>query len=174
MPGIRHHPPSRSPANRASRARAAALLSALWLAGTLAQPETPADGAAVATGSGALETGIVVEKLQPPDPPARPAALFVPVGRLEAGDEVYYTIRVSNPGKQPVTDVEIIKRLPVGLHYVAGSATGPASIIELSADGGASFAAQRKDGDYTHLRWRLERPIAPGATVLLRFRATFR
>jgi uncharacterized repeat protein (TIGR01451 family) len=174
MPGIRHHPPSRSPANRASRARAAALLSALWLAGALAQPETPADGAAVATGSGALETGIVVEKLQPPDPPARPAALFVPVGRLEAGDEVYYTIRVSNPGKQPVTDVEIIKRLPVGLHYVAGSATGPSSVIELSTDGGATFAPQRKDGDYTHLRWRLERPIAPGATVLLRFRATFR
>ena len=27
--------------------------------------------------------------------------------------------------------------------------------------------------DYTHVRWILTKPLAPGATALLRFRATF-
>jgi uncharacterized repeat protein (TIGR01451 family) len=166
--------PRLTPAARASREWAAALLLGLWLAGALAQPEVPADGAAVATGSGALETEIVVEKLSPANPPTRPVALFVPVGRLEAGDEVHYTIRVRNPGKQPVTDAQVTKRLPVGLHFVAGSATGPSCIIEFSTDGGTTFTAQRSGGNYTHVRWTLQRPLAPGATALLRFRATFR
>jgi uncharacterized repeat protein (TIGR01451 family) len=159
---------------RASRATVAALLMGLWLAGALAQPQAPPDGTAVATGSGPLETEIVVEKLLPANPPARPFELFSPVGRLEAGDEVHYTIRVRNPGKQPVTDAQVTKRLPVGLHYVAGSAAGPSCTIEFSTDGGSTFTAQRKDSDYTHVRWTLQRPLAPGATALLRFRATFR
>ena len=170
--------PRLTPAAHASRARAraraAALLAGLWLAGALAQPQAPADGAAVATGSGALETEIVVEKLLPANPPARPFAVFAPVGRLEAGDEVHYTIRVRNPGKQPVTDAQVTKRLPVGLYYLAGSASGPSCTIEFSTDGGSTFTAQRKDADYTHVRWTLQRPLAPGATALLRFRATFR
>jgi hypothetical protein len=29
-------------------------------------------------------------------------------------------------------------------------------------------------GGFTHLRWSLRRPLPPGATALLRFRATFR
>ena len=27
---------------------------------------------------------------------------------------------------------------------------------------------------YTHIRWQLRNPLAPGATALARFRATFR
>ena len=50
--------PRLTPAARASRpARAAALLAGLWLAGALAQPQAPADGAAVATGSGPARNG---------------------------------------------------------------------------------------------------------------------
>lgn len=166
--------PRLPPVARASWARAAALLMGLWLAGALAQPQATADGVAVATGSGTLETEIVVEKLLSANPPTRPFALFAPVGRLEAGDEVHYTIRVRNPGKQPVTDAQVTKRLPVGLHYLAGSATGPSCTIEFSTDGGSTFTTQRKDADYTHVRWTLQRSLAPGATTLLRFRATFR
>jgi len=137
-------------------------------------PELTAAGAAVATGSDLLETEIVIEKLEPADPPARPTARFVPAGRLEAGDEVHYTIRVRNPGKIPVTDAQVTKRMPFGLHYLAGSATGPACDIEFSTDGGKTFAAKPKDGDYTHVRWTMRRPIPPQSTALLRFRATFR
>jgi hypothetical protein len=41
-------------------------------------------------------------------------------------------------------------------------------------NGGASFQAEADPLQLSHLRWNLRRPLAPGATALLRFRATFR
>jgi hypothetical protein len=64
--------------------------------------------------------------------------------------------------------------MPFGLHYLVGSATGPACDIEFSTDGGKTFAARPKEGDYTHVRWSMRRPVPPQSTALLRFRATFR
>jgi uncharacterized repeat protein (TIGR01451 family) len=105
---------------------------------------------------------------------AQAAARFVPATRLAAGDEVHYTLRVTNPGKAPVTDVQVTKRMPQGLQFIPGSAMGPASLVELSTDGGTTFTAKPKGSDFTHVRWSLKRPLPPGATALLRFRATFR
>jgi uncharacterized repeat protein (TIGR01451 family) len=137
------------------------------------------------TGSGPLDATIVVEKLLvrkgPGDDEVR---LWVPARRLSAGDEVHYTVRVRNPGKEAVTEVVVTKRLPFGVRYELGSATGPACAIQLSTDGGRTFAtpdiARGKKGprkpatvEYTHVRWVLAKPLAPGATALLRFRATF-
>ena len=150
------------------------LLLGLSAAAAGAEPELTAAGAAIATGSGLLETEIVVEKLEPANPPSRPQGRFVPAGRLEAGDEVHYTIRVRNPGTNPVNEVQVTKRMPFGLHYLPGSATGPACDIEFSADGGKTFAAKPQDGDYTHVRWSMRQPLPPSSTALLRFRATFR
>jgi uncharacterized repeat protein (TIGR01451 family) len=150
------------------------LLLGFGVAALAKEPELTAAGAAIATGSDLLETEIVVEKLVPADPPAMPAARFAPAERLEAGDEVHYTIRVRNPGKNPVTNAQVTKRMPFGLHYLAGSATGPACDIEFSTDGGRTFAARPKEGDYTHVRWTMRRPLPPESTALLRFRATFR
>jgi uncharacterized repeat protein (TIGR01451 family) len=150
------------------------LLLGFGAAALAQEPELTAAGAAVATGSDLLETEILVEKLLPADPPARPTARFVPAERLEAGDEVHYTIHVRNPGKNPVTDAQVTKRMPFGLHYLAGSATGPACDIEFSTDGGRTFSAKPKNGDYTHIRWTMRRPLPPQSTALLRFRATFR
>jgi uncharacterized repeat protein (TIGR01451 family) len=139
-----------------------------------AEPELSAVGAAIATGSGLLETTIVAEKLEPPSRPARGAGRFVPATRLVAGDEVHYTLRVTNPGEAPVADVQVTKRLPQGLQFIPGSAAGPSSLVEFSVDGGSTFTARPKDGEFTHVRWSLRRPLPPGATALLRFRATFR
>jgi uncharacterized repeat protein (TIGR01451 family) len=138
------------------------------------EPELTAVGAAIATGSDLLETAIVAEKLEPPARPGQGPGRFVPATRLAAGDEVHYTLRVTNPGKAPVTDVQVTKRMPHGLHFIAGSAVGPASRVEFSSDGGATFTAKPTDGEFTHVRWSLRRPLPPGATALLRFRATFR
>ena len=165
------------PRSRHSPARALAALALLLAAAVPAsaqETDTAGTSAAVATGSGALETTIVVEKLEPPAPPARTHGRFVRAERLEAGDEVHYTIRVHNPGKEPVSEVQVTKRMPFGLHYVPGSATGPACDTEFSGDGGRTFAARPPADDLSHLRWTLRRPIPPGATALLRFRATFR
>jgi uncharacterized repeat protein (TIGR01451 family) len=168
------------PALRSSRVSpfvagwAALLVAAAAAPAAAADPEMTATGAAIATGSDLLETAIVVERLEPPAQPGRDAGRFVPASRLAAGDEVHYTLRVTNPGKAPVTDVQVTKRLPQGLQFIAGSAAGPSSIVEFSADGGATFLAKPKSTEFTHVRWSLRRPLPAGATALLRFRATFR
>ncbi len=153
---------------------AALLLAAVAAPAAASGPELTATGAAIATGSDLLETAIVVERLEPPARPGQGAGRFVPASRLAAGDEVHYTLRVTNPGKSPVTDVQVTKRLPQGLQFIAGSAAGPSSIVEFSADGGATFLAKPESAEFTHVRWTLRRPLPAGATALLRFRATFR
>jgi uncharacterized repeat protein (TIGR01451 family) len=145
--------------------------------------------AAVATGSGPLETTIAVEILEIDSGPGdQEVRRWIPAQRLNAGDELHYTVRVRNPGETPVSDVVVTKRLPFGVRYHPGSATGPACKVHFSADGGATFAVPapaktagpRKNArtampthEYTHVRWVLEKPLAPGATALLRFRAVF-
>ena len=140
--------------------------------------------AAVATGSGPLETTITAELLVVENgPDDREVRRWVPAQRLMAGDEVHYTVRVRNPGEEPVADVVVTKRLPFGVRYQPGTATGPACDIQFSDDGGITFAApagNAKKGarkpapaEYTHVRWVLRKPLAPGATALLRFRAVF-
>jgi uncharacterized repeat protein (TIGR01451 family) len=137
------------------------------------EAEMSAVGAALATGTDLLETEITAETFVQParagDPPR-----FTVARRLAAGDEVHYTIRVRNPGQQPVRDVQVTKRMPFGMQYLPGSAAGPASDIEFSTDGGRSFQARPDSDEYSHLRWNLRRPLPPGSTALLRFRATFR
>jgi len=167
-------PSQRQPVLRLAAIAGCLLLLGLANPALAAEPEPTAAGAAIATGSDLLETEIVVEKLLPADPPARPTARFVPAGRLEAGDEVHYTIRVRNPGTNPVTDVQVTKRMPFGLHYLPDSATGPACDIEFSTDGGITFQPRPVADEYTHVRWTMRRPLPPDATALLRFRATFR
>jgi uncharacterized repeat protein (TIGR01451 family) len=144
--------------------------------------------APVATGSGPLTATIEAETLRVVEQPDGSAARsWEQATRLSAGDEVYYTIRVHNPGKAEVADVVVTKRLPLGVHYKRGSAVGPACDVQFSIDGGNTFAPAGQLGagsggkparkvapsDYTHVRWILSRPLAPGATALLRFRATF-
>ena len=142
----------------------------------------------MATGSGPLETTIVVETLQIESGPGeREIRRWVPARRLDAGDEVHYTVKVRNPGEEPVSSVVVTKRLPFGVRYLPGSAAGPACKVQFSSDGGATFKAPeppranatRKNArpvpaaEYTHVRWVLDKPIAPKATALLRFRAVF-
>lgn len=134
-----------------------------------------APGAVTVTGSGPVTTAIVVEVLETGQgPDGRVEKRFVEARRLKAGEEVYYTIRVTNPGKTPVEDVVVTKRLPFGVDYIRGSAAGPACDVEFSTDGGNAFEARPKSGEYTHVRWTFGHPLAPGATALLRFRAIFR
>jgi uncharacterized repeat protein (TIGR01451 family) len=153
---------------------------ALWAVLCLPGPVRAADSkpeapAVAASGSGPLETEILVEGLVSEErADGTMEKRFVEARRLQAGEEIYYTIRVRNAGKESVTDVVVTKRMPFGVDYVTGSATGPDCDVELSADNGATYSSGGKPGEYTHVRWLCQRPLAPGATALLRFRAIFR
>ena len=93
------------------------------------------------------------------DAPGRPRgdALRRRRDRLEAGDEVYYTIRVRNPGKEPVTDIVVTKRMPFGVHYVARLGCGPGLRRRVLAPTTARRTSPRaaRPREYTHVRWTL-------------------
>ena len=185
--------PSRpSPALRPLVPGALALVALAASAGIFAPAVDAQDAgipnAAVVSGSGPLEASIAAELLEVrTGPGGREIRRWIPAQRLSAGDEVHYTVRVRNPGEAPVADVVVTKRLPFGVVYQPGSAAGPACDVQFSADGGLTFAPPerpraanlRKSArkgpapEYTHVRWVMRKPLAPGATALLRFRAVF-
>ena len=109
---------------------------------------------------------------------------MVPAKLLSQGQVIYYTLRITNPTPVAANNVAVSQRIPNNTTYLPGSAGGPGADIEFSIDGGRSFARaeelKAEDGSsqappesYTHIRWRLRNPLAPGAMALARFRATF-
>jgi len=187
------HPCTERSGSRLSAAFAALILllcMSTWQGRVLAQGVADNPKVAEATGSGPLQTAIEVQKLEVSvGPGGQEIRRWVPAERLNAGDEVHYTVRVHNPGKQAVDKVVVTKRLPFGVHYLRGSATGPAVEVQFSIDGGETYATPETlaraarggkksankplEKDYTHVRWVLRKPLGPASTALLRFRATF-
>ena len=119
-------------------------------------------------------------------PDGRETQRFLPATLLTQGQVVYYTVRIHNPTPVFISDVEVTQRMPANTTYVLGSAAGPAAEVSLSSDGGQSFEreTERKENvagrvetadpaRYTHVRWKLRYPLAPGAVALARFRAVF-
>jgi uncharacterized repeat protein (TIGR01451 family) len=112
-------------------------------------------------------------------------SMFVPAVVFGQGQEIDYTVRITNPGMQPIENVTVVQPLPANTRYVAGSATGAGADILFSTDGGQSFArpaalSSTRDPDlpaapaeYTHIQWQLRYALAPRAVVLARFRAVF-
>lgn len=131
-----------------------------------------------------LRTQLIAEVRETTGPAERPGFRMVPAKRLAQGQVVYYTVRITNPTPVFANKVQVSQMIPANTTYVAGSAAAPGADVEFSIDGGQTFApaADLKLPDgvtkapperYTHIRWRLRNPLAPGATALARFRATF-
>jgi uncharacterized repeat protein (TIGR01451 family) len=162
-------------------ALALSLLAALS-AGAEAVVTDPEEGTE-AQASGPVEIVTIVERLiHNPDADGIEYRPLVQESILDIGDEVQYTIRVTNPGTEPVGELVVTKRLPVGLHYVPGTAVGPDCEVLVSDDGGHEFRGATggrgshyidRKIEHSHLRWILAGPLAPGATAILRFRAVF-
>ena len=113
---------------------------------------------------------------------------WVPAGTVQEGEKLYYTVRVRNPDKQPMTNVVIVREIPAGTVYVPGSASAPGADARFSADGGKTFGSSSQlvvtdssgksrpaaARDLTHIRWKFSYPLAGGATALVRFAVIFR
>lgn len=166
----------------------AVLLAAAWLASAVQAAES-------------IETTLIAEVREEANVAGRRLARLVPATVLHEGQVVFYTVRILNRTSEPARDVVVVQRVPENTHYVPNSAGGPGAEITFSADGGQSFAREGQlivvepslplseptDGtvrqpltrpatseDYTHIRWRLRNPLAPGAVALARFRAVFK
>ena len=157
----------------------------------VAQEIVPQEGTTLGTAPEApvVETRLIAEvREQAAGASGNPGAYFVPATRLEEGREVFYTVRIRNPGAEFARDVVVVQPIPENTSYVPQSAAGPGAEITFSVDGGLSFGAEEQltftdqagisrpatARDYTHIRWRLRNPLAPGAVALARFRAIFR
>ena len=130
-----------------------------------------------------LRTQLIAEVREALSGGDRPAYRMVPATRLSQGQEVYYTVRITNPTPVFANNVVVSQRIPANTTYVEDSAFGPGAEIDFSMDGGVTFAPPENlkldDGSrapperYTHIRWRLRNPLAPGSVALARFRAVF-
>ena len=132
-----------------------------------------------------VETELVAEVRESADLGGeRESYRFVPATTLAQGQVIYYTLRIRNPEPIFAARVAVTQRIPVNTAYVAGSAAGPGAEIFFSIDGGQTFAPAARLIDvkaqplpperYTHIRWQLRNPLAPGAVALARFRAVFK
>lgn len=113
---------------------------------------------------------------------------WLPATDIRQGQVVYYTVKIRNPGTEAAHNVVVTKAVPANTRYVPDSAAAPGATISFSVDGGMTFAPARElvardargaarqasPETYTHIRWQLRYPLAPGATAYARFRAVFR
>lgn len=104
------------------------------------------------------------------------------------GTEIIYVITYRNGGSQPANDVVINNPIPAEMLFVAGSAEGQGTRIDMSVDGGKQFGSlealqvKAADGkpraargeDVTHVRWTVQGAIAPGKSGSVSYRALVR
>jgi uncharacterized repeat protein (TIGR01451 family) len=131
-----------------------------------------------------LRTQLIAEVRETLNAQDRPIHRMVPATRLSQGQVVYYTVRITNPTPVFANNVVVSQRVPANTTYMERSAVGPGAEIDFSVDGGVTYAGPEElrlgDGTrapperYTHIRWRLKNPLAPGAVALARFQAVFR
>jgi uncharacterized repeat protein (TIGR01451 family) len=101
---------------------------------------------------------------------------LVPARRVVPGDRVVFTLAYRNTGSQPLADLVFDNPVPSGVVYRASAANSPAP--ELSVDG-RRYGTPAQLGtidpaDVTHVRWRLARPLAPGASGTFAFQAVLK
>ena len=118
-------------------------------------------------------------------PEGRQEIKRVPLGQAVPGQMVVFVNTVANQGKLPAEGVMVVNPVPKQMAYVDGTAGGDGVVITYSVDGGKSYDRPGKlqvlgaDGlprtatgsDYTNIRWQFTKPLPPGSTEQVEFRA---
>lgn len=102
--------------------------------------------------------------------------------KLLPGERVGYQIEVNNLGNEAADDIVIANPIPEHTVYIQGSAKGLNTTIEFSVDNGKTFAlpaqlfvekegkrVQATAADYTQVRWKLNQPLAAGASSTVQY-----
>jgi uncharacterized repeat protein (TIGR01451 family) len=126
-------------------------------------------------------TALAARQAGTPDRGRDPAA-------LRPGDVLRYRLRFTNLAADSVRQVQFTDPIPVGLRYLAGSASADRDDVRISysIDGGRSYSTQPVieevvDGKtvrrpapasmYTHIRWTVTGWLQPQAKVTAAFQA---
>jgi len=105
--------------------------------------------------------------------------------KVVPGDTVIFTNVYENVGSEPVTKAVINNPVPEHTVYVDKTAEVKGARAEFSIDGGKTYglpktlmvvgtdgkAKQAQASDYTHIRWTIEKAVAPGAKGSVSFKA---
>jgi uncharacterized repeat protein (TIGR01451 family) len=109
---------------------------------------------------------------------------LVPAARVVPGNHVVYQIAYRNSGPAPAANLVIANPVPAGLVYTGAGQGSPEP--ELSVDGTrfgtlSQLSVRTPTGtraatpaDIRVVRWRLSKPVAPGASGQVSFRATLK
>jgi len=109
----------------------------------------------------------------------------MPAAKVVPGTTVIYTLHAKNTSQKPAADVVVTDPIPEHVEYVDGSITHEGARVTFSVDGGKTWGAKEQlkvkasDGtmraalpsDFTHIRWTFEKPLAPGESRAVSFRA---
>jgi uncharacterized repeat protein (TIGR01451 family) len=109
----------------------------------------------------------------------------VPAAKVVPGTTVIYTLSARNASDKPATDVVVTNPIPEHVEYVDGSGSTNGERLSFSVDGGKTWGPKEQlkvkgaDGamraalpaDFTHIRWQFEKPLAPGESRAVSFRA---
>jgi uncharacterized repeat protein (TIGR01451 family) len=116
-----------------------------------------------------LGTGSVQGSKQPPvaEVPDKPLKIIKFPDKCGGiiGDLITFTIRFSNVGCRPITDVVVSDSLTTRFEYVAGSA---------KSDRPATFTTQPNDAGSAVLRWEFPGTLQPGDTGTVTFQVRIR
>lgn len=114
-----------------------------------------------------------------------------PADTAAPGDVVVYTITYTNTGTGTMVDAAIVNPVPSGMRVNPESAAGKDADVTCSIDNGRSYhpppimvPMKKTDGSleskpapldrYTHIRWLVKRPVQPGQSGHVSFKATVR
>jgi uncharacterized repeat protein (TIGR01451 family) len=102
--------------------------------------------------------------------------------KILPGERVGYQIEVNNKGTEPAADIVIANPIPEHTVYIQDSAKGLNTKIEFSVDNGKTFAlpaelfiekngkrVQAVSEDFTQVRWKLNKPLAVGASSTVQY-----
>jgi uncharacterized repeat protein (TIGR01451 family) len=116
-------------------------------------------------------------------PDGKEQTRLVPAGKVTPGSTVVYTLEAHNKSGKPAADVIVTDPIPAEVEFVDNTSNG--ARVSFSVDGGKTWGAKESlkvkgtDGamrtalpaDFTHIRWEFEKPIAPGESRAVSFRA---
>jgi uncharacterized repeat protein (TIGR01451 family) len=139
--------------------------------------------AAFAADAVALSSAVFVEKEAKDSDGRVRTELFAPK-LVTPGDRLVFILSYHNTGPQPASNFVVTNPLPEAVAF-AGT---PDDRALVSVDGGKNWgplpalSVRESDGrlrnarpeDVTHIRWKLARPLAAGASGKLSFRGTVR
>jgi len=138
-----------------------------------------------------LDLKTVVEKEIKVQRGGKMATERIPVEKTGPGDVLVYTLTYRNAGNVAAADAAIVNPVPKGTVYRLNSASGSDAEITLSIDNGqtwqkppAMVQVKKSDGTvemkpapperHTHVRWIIKKPVQPGQSGQLSFKATVR